>query len=372
MKLLNLITHALVRPSRIEINDYTTHSAIIRQSKKRLGSPNSCSHMHFNLWNLAHATIKADLVTNTNISLLRRFAFLIDTTEFIASNTSNFKLRKQPIDNLSDFVRTGYTGRIAQGLAVLLMEDMNYTYISKPPISCAQKCADFLFQQNGRYALVESKGTYSARPHLKSMLRDALDQINRTIPLLPANTIFKSFAMASIFGDDNNSRQTSLNIIDPERKGDSENGLEEDYIWRSNYSSWLSGMGHAKLAAKISPTAAYSDGEEQIEVNAAEYKGKTYIIDSFSHIKNLINGEYSEYELYYLIPFPMVMGLEMQILVETIENIKKGNKTNPKIGVREGRIDDILDGAPVSVFSDGTIYGHIASFGKIKKTIINI
>ena len=246
-------------------------------------------------------------------------------------------------------------------------------YVSKPSISRAQKCADFLFslprhlQQNGKYALVESKGTYSASPHLKSMLRDALDQINRTIPLLQANTIFKSFAMASIFRDDNNSEQTSLNIIDPEGSGESENGIEEDYVWRSNYSSWLSGMGYAKLAAKISPSAPYGDRGEQVEVNTAEHNGKTYVIDSAHQIKKLIYGELSKFEPYYLIPFPMVMGLEMQLLIGAIKNINEGNKENPEIKVGKNRFNADLDMAPISIFSDGSIFGRIDCFEKVKK-----
>ncbi|AEM48070.1 hypothetical protein Acife_1947 [Acidithiobacillus ferrivorans SS3] len=374
MRLLGFINILLTSRSSITIFDYTTQQPSIQIPQKKLGQPNRRDDLKFSIWNLAHATLKADLIMNGNISLIRRFAFLLDIAEFVDYGTSRFKFRKQGINLLGDFVKTSYTGRIAQGMAVLFMEKMKYTYIGKPKIIGNHKCADFLFQGAGPgYALVESKGSYAARPPLKKMLTVALGQINRTIPLLPVNLISKSFAIACIFGDNSNSRQTSLNFIDPEDKGGSQEEFEEDYVLRSNYSSWLSGMGYTELAEIISPMATYKDENKPIEIRTAVYNGKKYIINFFRNT-SVTGGELEKIVLNYfnfnLLPFGIVMGLEMRVLEGVIKNIKEDNKVMPKMEVRRGAIHEILSEGPVSVFSDGTIYGFRKVFTKTDKEFI--
>lgn len=171
----------------------------------------------------------------------------------------------------ADFSSSGLAGRIAQGMALLFLEEKGYAYIGRFETEWKQrattqnrewpadktKAPDFI-GENGRkeWALAESKGGFSSpgtKPSIKSALKDGLIQLSGWDSYITPQPV-KSFAIGTFLREtgDTNEETSLIAFVDPEPDAP-ERPVEfhKDAVRRANYSAWLSMMGMEGAAARL-------------------------------------------------------------------------------------------------------------------------
>jgi hypothetical protein len=171
----------------------------------------------------------------------------------------------------ADFSGSGMAGRIAQGMALLFLEDKGYAYVGRFETEWKQRAAtqnrqwptgktqapDFIAENAQKeWVLAESKGGFSSpgtKPPIKGALKDGLTQLDGWDKYISPQPI-KSFAIGTFLRESGDtSGETSLiAFVDPEPEVP-ENPVEfpVDAVRRANYASWLSLMGLDDAAARL-------------------------------------------------------------------------------------------------------------------------
>ena len=141
--------------------------------------PNHRAMCIFSAWRLAHAVKKADCSRWPLHQVLwtGTAGFLLENAHLFDWNAGELCLNEGMSSFYADFSATGLAGRIAQGMALLFLEDKGYAYVGRFETEWKQRAAtqnkrwpagkkkapDFI-AENGRkeWVLAESKGSFAS------------------------------------------------------------------------------------------------------------------------------------------------------------------------------------------------------------------
>lgn len=243
--------------------------------------PDSTGNVQFSAWRLAHAVKKADCLRwpTAPIRWVGAAGFLLENGHLFDWTASEWCLNEGMSSFYADFSGSGMAGRIAQGMALLLLEDKGYAYVGRFETEWKQRAAtqnrqwpagktkapDFIAENRQKdWVLAESKGGFSApgkKPPIKGALRDGLTQLDGWDKYITPQPI-KSFAIGTFLREigDTSGETSLIAFVDPEPDVP-ENPVEfpRDAVRRANYASWLSLMGLDEAAARLRE----GDGEPQ-------------------------------------------------------------------------------------------------------------
>lgn len=231
------------------------------------------AYLSVNSWQLAHAVKKADcarwpLVAPHPVSAA---GFLLEHAQLLDWSSKDLRLRFGMSDYYADFARTSIAGRIAQGMALLFLEDIGYLYVGHFDYvrTCLgignsknekngkkEKTPDFVVENAaGERALAESKGGFARgkRLNIKGDLKSALEQLSSGTELITPQPS-KSFAVGTYLREVSKCSQKTSEIAytdpPPEEPQDPVE-IPRDAVRRANYASWLSLMGLDSAAWRL-------------------------------------------------------------------------------------------------------------------------
>ena len=228
----------------------------------------------FSFWRLVHALKKADSARTPNLPelWLGTAGFVMENAHLFDWSTGQLRLKAGMSDYYVDFVRGSIAGRVAQGMALLLLEDDGYSFVSSfrdelrrnakkgrsNPIGPHQKkLPDFVFEKGTRHrALAEAKGRFvppEGSPPIKGDLNGALKQLKGGSGLLSPQPS-KCFAIGTYLREvsDCSVEESLIAFVDPEANEPADPvEMPEDAIRRSNYASWLTLMGFDDVAGQL-------------------------------------------------------------------------------------------------------------------------
>lgn len=263
--------------------------------------PNSSVNLSFTSWRLAHAIKKADCSrwSSSQPLWLETVGTLLENAKLFDWEASNFCLNAGMSNFYADFSRSSLVGRIAQGMALLLLEEKGYAYVgrfetewknqaAKQNKSCPpdkKKKPDFI-AENGQkeWVLAESKGSFvspGSKPDIKRPLKAGLAQLDGWDKYITPQPT-KSFAIGTFLRESQDcSEETSLiAFVDPEPEAP-EDPVEfpSDAVRRANYASWLSLMRFDDAANRI----RFGAGEPQRRsVPVIALAGRKYAVSVLS------------------------------------------------------------------------------------------
>lgn len=263
--------------------------------------PNSSANLSFTSWRLAHAIKKADCArwSSSQPLWLETAGFLLENAQLFDWEADKFCLNAGMSNFNADFSRSSLIGRIAQGMALLLLEEKGYAYVGRfetewksraakqnksyPPDK--KKKPDFIAENEQKeWVLAESKGSFVSpgiRPDIKRPLKAGLKQLDGWDKyIIPQPT--KSFTIATFLRESRDcSEETSLiAFVDPEPEAP-EDPVEfpSDAVRRANYASWLSLMRFDDAANRI----RFGAGESQRRsVPVIALAGRRYAVSVLS------------------------------------------------------------------------------------------
>ena len=235
--------------------------------------PSASGSVQFSAWRLAHAVKKADCLRwpTAPIRWMGATGFILENGHLFDWTANEWCLRDGMSNFYADFSGSGLAGRIAQGMALLFLEDNGYAYVGRFETEWKQRAAtqnrqwpadktkapDFIAENAQKeWVLAESKGGFSSPgtlPPIKGVLKDGLSQLDGWDKYINPQPI-KSFAIGTFLreaGDTSN--ETSLiAFVDPEPEAP-ENPVEfpSDLVRRANYAAWLSVMGLDDAASRL-------------------------------------------------------------------------------------------------------------------------
>ena len=264
-------------------------------------APTARPPLSFNLWQLFHATKKAELLEYRAPAaiFLSALGSLVEHFDLFAA-CDELRLQAGKADLYGDFSATGLAGRLAQGLAFLFMERRGYPYgerldsllnrmlrarghrvdwglrrqiLNSPLHAQPAQSPDFIFQRNNpaqEVALAESKGSFvspGVQPPIKTVLSEGLDQLNgwnRFLVPVPQ----KNFVVGSFLREEGDvyHEPSMLAFVDPE--GEEQAGRERSYpddaIRRANYAAWLRQMSFPQSATALAFARPRQDSGEYL------------------------------------------------------------------------------------------------------------
>ena len=237
--------------------------------------PEPSSDLPFTAWQFAHALKKADCARwpSSHLLWVGAAGFLLEQVHLFDWSSSELRLSRGMSDFYADFTRTSLSGRIGQGMAMLLLERLGYGFVARlssmflhhgrdmallRSISTGRvQVPDFIVERpGGARALAEAKGSFvpfADRPDLKRPLREALRQLDgwdQTITQQPQ----KGFAVGTFLREtgDRYPEPSLVAFVDPP-PGELVDPIElpEDSVPLANYASWLHLMGFDDSARRL-------------------------------------------------------------------------------------------------------------------------
>ena len=378
----NLPVHELVK-SKVE----TPHA-------RTRPLPSASGTVQFSAWRLAHAVKKADCLRLPTAAALWAGAsgFLLENSNLFDWTTSEWCLNEGMSGFYADFAGTGIAGRVAQGMALLFLEDNGYAYVGRFETEWKQRAAaqnkqwpgdktrapDFIAENvKKEWALAESKGGFLSpgkNAPIKTALKDGLNQLNgwdKFITPQPA----KSFAIGTFLRESGDtSGETSLiAFVDPEPEAP-ENPVEfpPDAVRRANYASWLSAMGFEDAANRLRK----GEGERQrYELPILTIGARQYAVSIASVMPVYPDFSsrqfWSYFREWFFTPFPFfrdgidieLVGLDLKVLRALGSSIQP-SATSEVMALEPSERQDAptyLEGGTFygSVFSDGSLLGAL-------------
>ena len=262
---------------------------------------NSSGNLSFTSWRLAHAIKKADCArwSSSQPLWLETAGFLLENAQLFDWGASKFCLNAGMSNFNADFSGSSLTGRIAQGVALLFLEEKGYTYVgrfatewknraakqNKPCPPGNNKEPDFIAENAQKeWVLAESKGSFvspGSKPNIKDSLKAGLEQLDGWDKYITPKPT-KSFAIGTFLRESQDcSEETSLiAFVDPEPEAP-EDPVEfpSDAVRRANYASWLSLMRFDDAANRI----RFGAGEPQRRsVPVIALAGRKYAVSILS------------------------------------------------------------------------------------------
>jgi len=356
----------------------------------------------FSAWRMAHALKKADCARESSSVLLAVGAagFLLEHIHLFEWRHEELRLSAGMSDYYADFTRTGLAGRVAQGMALLFLENQGYAYAarlsteikrqnglpvaqgllkskSKKNGMTPSRAPDFIVE-NGKSerALAEAKGAFltpNVTCNIKGVLKDALDQLdgwNRVITPQP----LKDFAVGTFLRevDDLFEEPSLVAFVDPE-PGEPERSIEipPDAIRRANYASWLALMGFADVAQRLRTRAG---DRQRRTVPLIGLGSRSYVVAIASirpwSAQGGLDTEFwrfiDDWPLWFFGPFPdgvclELVGLDLEV-VRALGPVSDHPAAAGLMSLEPYERRDIpseVDGGRFygSVFSDGSLLG---------------
>ncbi|MDF1735174.1 MAG: hypothetical protein P1U37_07820 [Minwuia sp.] len=235
--------------------------------------PRSSGNVNFSAWRLAHAIKKADCARwpSSHALWTGSAGFLLENAQLFDWKALEFGLNEGMSKFNADFSGSSLAGRVAQGMALLFLEEQGYAYVGrfetewkklaalqgKPWPKDKKKAPDFIAEnKENEWVLAESKGgfaSHGSKPNIKGALNDGLKQLDGwDAHITPQPS--KSFAIGTFLRESGDcSEETSLiAFVDPEPDAP-EDPVEfpTDAVRRANYGSWLSVMGFDDAAYRV-------------------------------------------------------------------------------------------------------------------------
>lgn len=356
--------------------------------------PKASGNVQFSAWRLAHAVKKADCLRwpAAPIRWVGATGFLLENGHLFDWTASEWCLHEGMSSFYADFSGSGMAGRIAQGMALLFLEDNGYAYIGRFETEWKQRAAaqnrrwpagktkapDFIAENRKKeWVLAESKGGFSApgkKPPIKGALKDGLIQLDGWDKYITPQPI-KSFAIGTFLRESGDtSGETSLiAFVDPEPEV-SENPVEfpPDAVRRANYASWLSLMGLDEAAARL----RRGEGEPQrYELPLLTVGGRQYVVSIASmspRHPDLSSREFwRDLRDWPFWPFPWfldgidieLVGLDLKVLHALSSAMQLAGASELMALEPSERRDEPADlGVGTfygSVFSDGSLLGEL-------------
>jgi hypothetical protein len=176
-----------------------------RKIRRPLTISPETKELQLDFWRLAHTTKKADFASRFSpfLGTLSTFGFFIRNIGLLDWNADNLRLTTGMSNTYTDFSRTSLSGRLAQSMTLLFLDDQGYAYVNrfsdflnsaeKDGLAIAKRAlkrkrtSDFIFEKHStsnnpvERALVESKGgfvTSNTNPRIKRNLKNGLEQLN--------------------------------------------------------------------------------------------------------------------------------------------------------------------------------------------------
>lgn len=356
--------------------------------------PKASGNVQFSAWRLAHAVKKADCLQwpAAPIRWVGAAGFLLENGHLFDWNASEWCLNEGMSNFYADFAGTGMAGRIAQGMALLFLEDNGYAYVGRFETEWKQRAAtqnrqwpadktkapDFIAENAEKeWVLAESKGGFSSpgrRPPIKGALRDGLTQLDGWDKYITPQPT-KSFAIGTFLREsgDTSSETSLIAFVDPEPEVP-ENPVEfpRDAVRRANYSSWLSLMGLDDAAARLRE----GEGEPQryelpfLTVGARQYA--VSIASVMPRYPDLSSRQFwRDFRDWPFGPFPWfrdgidieLVGLDLKAL-RALSSATQSAGTSELMALEPSERRDTptdLDGGTFygSIFSDGSLLGEL-------------
>ncbi|GIX22528.1 MAG: hypothetical protein KatS3mg121_1311 [Gammaproteobacteria bacterium] len=246
----------------------------------------SPSSQRFTLWQLAHATVKADTARHLpSFSVVRRvLGFLMEWSAALTSAHGNLRF---DASEYADFVKTALTGRVAQGLALLYCQDQGYIYIShysqflSGNNRARSKGPDFVLEKRGGClrALLEAKGTVASAhrsANVRPALRKAKGQLETGFKQLSGQVAegYATLALLRGLDDTRDSEGFVTRIRNTSEEPPKPTHPREDLVTRGNYGVWLDFLGLTSLARGLLEPEVKQDIPEST-VRVSEFGGKS-------------------------------------------------------------------------------------------------
>jgi hypothetical protein len=292
----------------------------------------------------------------------------------------------------ADFSGSGMAGRIAQGMALLFLEDHGFAYVGRFETEWKRRAAtqnrqwptgkakapDFI-AENGRkeWVLAESKGGISSpgtKPPIKGALREGLTQLDGWDKYITPQPI-KSFAIGTFLREtgDNAGETSLIAFVDPAPEAP-ENPVEfsSDAVRRANYASWLSLMGLEDAAARLRE----GNGEpERYELPILTVGQRQYAVSIASVMQRVLQlsgrDSWREFLDWPFWAYPRwrdgidieLIGLDLKA-VHALSALAKQAGTSELMALQPSERRDMpadLDGGTFygSIFSDGSLLGAL-------------
>lgn len=354
----------------------------------------SSGNVKFSAWRLAHAIIKADCARwPSSLPLwIGPAGFLLENAQLFDWQAAKFCLNEGMSKFYADFSGSSLAGRIAQGMALLFLEEQGYAYVgrfetewkrraaaqSKSGPPGKKKAPDFIAEnEKQEWVLAESKGGFASpasKPNIKSALNAGLTQLDGWDKHISPQPI-KSFAIGTFLRESGDcSNETSLiAFVDPEPE-EPEDPVEfqADAVRRANYASWLSLMGFDDAANRI----RIGTGEPQRRtVPVIALGGREYAVSILS--VSPTQPDLSSRELWDdLLHWPFgifgrleqglrveLVGLDLEVF-KTLGSVQGSSKASALMQLKSLERRDALiesDGHTFygSIFSDGSLLGEL-------------
>lgn len=356
--------------------------------------PKSSGDLQFSAWRLAHAIKKADCLRWPTVPIrwIQAAGFLLENGHLFDWSASEWRLKEGMSGYYADFTGTGLAGRIAQGMALLLLEDRGYAYVGRFETEWVQrantknkawpagktKAPDFIAEnENREWVLAESKGGFSSPgkiPPIKGALKEGLEQLDGWGGHITPQPI-KSFAIGTFLREtgDTSAEKSLIAFVDPEPDApDNPVEFPKDTVRRANYACWLAAMGLDEAAVRLRG----GGGEpQQYELPVLTVAGRQYVVSIASvtpRYSSLSSREFFQ-ELRDLIHWPFLLarnGIDIEIVGLDLTVVRAlslatgpaGASELMKLGPIEPRDMHVdLDGGTFygSIFSDGTLLGEL-------------
>jgi len=356
--------------------------------------PKASGSVEFSAWRLAHAVKKADCLRWPAAPILWVGAtgFLLENGHLFDWTASEWCMHEGMSSFYADFSGSGMVGRIAQGMALLFLEDNGYAYVGRFETEWKQRAAtqnrqwptgkakapDFI-AENGRkeWVLAESKGGISSpgnKPPIKGALKEGLTQLDGWDKYITPQPI-KSFAIGTFLRETGDTAgETSLiAFVDPEPEAP-ENPVEfsPDAVRRANYASWLSLMGLEGAATRLRE----GDGEpERYELAILTVGQRQYAVSVASVMQSAPQPSsrefWHEFRDWRFWPFMWsragidieLIGLDLKV-VHALSAVARQAGSSELIALQPAERRDTpadLDGGTFygSIFSDGSLLGAL-------------
>ncbi len=382
------ILYNVVGPHYVSLYDVPPAAFVVPPGKKNrqvrpliAANPNRLS---FKGIQLAHAIVKADCYHRDRFEWFMAWCFLIQHHQVFDWNSTELRLNPGARNLYFDFVQTTLTGRVGNGLTLLLANHLGFPFqahftthlANNPPVGAPvlpTQAPDFICGTVANQAIFESKGSFpgaGSRGDVSGDLHQGRTQIGNWPTLLG---IAKSYACASYVREsgDLDAEGSMVCFVDPE--GDNDRPLIEFppvQMLRDNYAAWFVAMGLPDVAARL--RSGDSGGRVshrfvilRFDPNVGDRMSIAFPADqNVEHEIRKVLGQNFEMPRF---------GIEHEVLLG-IADLERGRiyEVFGEQLLPESTSQSDTDGGSYSLFPDGTFLGAIPRYSLENAEYINL
>ena len=354
--------------------------------------PDKSGNVNFSAWRLAHAVKKADCARwpSSRILWTETAGFCLEYARLFNWDAGDLCLSEGMSSYYADFSASSLAGRIAQGMALLFLEENGYAYIGrfesewkqravsqkKAWPKNKQKAPDFIAENvKKEWVLAESKGSFcspDSKPDIKGVLKDGLAQLDGWDKLITPQPA-KSFAIGTFLresGDISTNEKSAIVFVDPEPEAPRDPvEFPADAVRRANYASWLSLMGFDDTAGRLRTRTGETRRHTVPVLTLAGNKYAVSVVSVAPRLPDVLGREFWDQFLDW--PFGWsrsgiaveLVGIDLNIL-RILSSALSPSKASDLMQLEPvAHRDDTLDGGGGtfygSIFSDGSLLGEL-------------